>query len=58
MLLDRRDPNEDTIQGMLKRKDDQIVLEAAKRIKLDKQNQELVKNEVFKDTEHPHTGYL
>ena len=50
-LLDRCDLQEETIQGMLKRKDDQLALEAAKRIKLDQENKELMKeNEVLKDT--------
>lgn len=51
LLLDRCDLHEETIQGMLKRKDDQLALEATKRIKLDQQNNELMKeNEVLKDT--------
>ena len=51
LLLDRSDLHEQTIHSMLKRKDDQLALEAVKRIKLDQQNKELMKeNEVLKDT--------
>ena len=50
-LLDRSDLHEQTIHSMLKRKGDQLALEAVKRIKLDQQNKELMKeNEVLKDT--------
>ena len=34
LLLDRCDLREETIQGMLKRRDDQLALEATERIKL------------------------
>ena len=51
LFLDRKDLHEETIQGMLKRKDDEIALEATKRIKLDQKNKELMKeNKVLKDT--------
>ena len=51
LFLDRKDLHKETIQGMLKRKDDEIALEATKRIKLDQENKELMKeNKVLKDT--------
>ena len=40
MSLDRHDLHEETIQGMLKRKDDDLAFGAAKRIELDEQNKE------------------
>ena len=38
LVVDREDLHEDTIQGMLEKKDQEIYLEAAKRIKLDEAN--------------------
>ena len=51
LVLDREDSHEDTIRGMLEKKDQEIDLEAAKRIKLDETNKELVReNKVLMET--------
>ena len=50
LFLDRKDLHEETIQGMIKRKDNEIALEATKRIKLDQENKLMKENKVLKDT--------